>query len=269
MHLHSFVLVAMTVALLANVIEGQKPILNVCAFCDKGCLSTIQSFKTKPYIPTLVKVINSKFAASGINIAVKFNYIQKTSKVISLIKYSQKKAGKDGLTLANKNFWGHSVNFQNMIDQRGCGIGFLLSSGRDKFWSKCPKDGIATMFGACQKKGTGTIKLDGDVKKMGTLMAHEIGHLLGASHDCAEVAGSWAKMKGAFPELAKIIDPVLKNCGPGKQCDGFVMNPSPTAFQPLPGKYSACSKAYINFFLQSKKYPKLAAFYNSKCIKKQ
>jgi len=261
MNFYCLVWVATSVILLANKIEGKQ--LKVCFFCDKFCQAEIGNFKQ--YFGKIAQVATSKFQNSGIDIDVVINYMQKTKRPVPLLKYSKGKGGTAGLNLANTNFWKYSLNFQTWIDGHGCGIGFLLSSGKDRFWSKCPKVGVATMFGACQKKGTGTLKIFKDPVKMGTLLSHEIGHQLGISHDGAKIDPSFERMKKAMPQTAKIIDPILKNCGPGSG-GGFIMKPSPISGTPYPTQYSKCSKAYINFFLQTKNYPVLKQMYVSKCI---
>lgn len=197
---------------------------------------------------------------------VSISAVKYSRKSQPLKKYSNKMKGEKGLEKARILFWKN--RFEKMQKTNRCGVGFLLSSARDSFWKTCAKDGIAGVATACKTEGTGILKLTTDAERLGTLLAHEVGHQLAMSHDCDPV-DNLKPLANVSVEIAEVVNPILDNCGP-KHCKrGSIMDPAPLAYSPYPSKYSKCSRAYYNFFIKSKDIAVLDRLYNTECLSRE
>lgn len=158
-----------------------------------------------------------------------------------------------------------------------CAAGFLVQGPEDAFWKTCTKDGVAKLFGICQPYGYGLVKVEFPIEKMATLVAHELGHEFGFSHDDDEIDEPY-RLMSEDPIFKDYVTGIMENCGSENDigCDDptgvCIMDPNPTKeypknrirgkVYPYPSKYSKCSMAYLDFVIN---FPFI---YDTTCLNK-
>lgn len=254
--------VSLFLSLLAGIIfVANGNVLHVCFFCGKQCKKDAPNLET--FKEEVAAVVNKKLADSDIDMQIQIDTVKFSKKTQPIMKFSDKIKGENGLAKARIQFW--EKKFGKLQKDHGCGVGFLLSSPRDKFWKSLSKDGIAGVASACKKEGTGILKLSTDADVLGTLLSHEIGHQLSMDHDCKSV-DYLSKLASMDAGIKELVDPIIANCGPQHCVEGFIMDPAPLAYSPYPAFYSECSKAYFNFFIKSGSNALLSQMYHADCI---
>jgi len=250
--------------------------INMCFYCDDNCLAKIGG---ADHVGNFYEDIASR-VQSMLNTIYPSKYQFTTSaahkimpkKAIQFLYFKRKAdSSKNAVLLANvnENFWTYRDLYQKSMDA-GCDADFLTVSADDMLWASNyvgNVDGIANVMGMCSGYAFSAVKLNPDSTRMATLVAHELGHILGMSHDGVGDAGTDCSFGGKYAVLTAPCNRVATECTASNH--GCADGPNNCLMSESVGtetKYSTCSQAYFDWYSEMANLARNPDSYDLTCI---
>jgi len=255
--------------------------INMCYFCDSTCRTTLgmSVAATKTYLDKVTQQVQMRLQnllGSSTSI-VRHGFVhQLNPPTKSYLIFKSGKFHNKGVDLVShigNNFWrlwkpsktgGKTLN--DYFKSNGCDVNVLMVSRYDNLWIDANAgavDGAATSFGICTDFSYITVKTKNDAAEMGTIISHEIGHLLGLYHDGALNSGWVSECRDNMYSECRVLKEkcTAKDHGCEDGQGNCVMN----AAMKVETAFSECSAAYLaGFKAMIRKRPEV---YSMDCIK--
>jgi len=250
--------------------------INMCFYCDDNCLAKIGGTDNVGNyyddIASRVQTMLNTIYPSKYQFTTSAAHKIMPKKAIPFL-YFKKKAdtSKNAVLLSNvnENFWTFKGLYQQSMDA-GCDADFLTVSADDMLWASNyvgSVSGIANMMAMCSGYAFSAVKLNPDSTRMATLIAHELGHILGMGHDEAGESGMDCNFSGQYAVLNTPCNKVATECTASTHgCADGQNNCLMSASVGRETKYSTCSKAYFDWYSEMANLVRNPASYDLTCI---
>jgi len=230
--------------------------INLCILCDVKCKGRITAAGTTPtaFFTAVTTKVSKAFSTLDPDLKVTFGGVTELAQSINMMDYTSSK-DTAGFGAANLAFW------QNRIESfrsRGCDSSFAVISNEDPIFSGGSVIAIANMMAMCKSNSHGLAKYYSSKGTMAGVIAHEMGHQVGAYHD-GELNSAYANsaLRSRFAEAFAKLDEACTSSVPAmKEMYDMAVG--------VRHQFTSCSKAYYNMWRELA--GKYSPIYDTSCL---
>jgi len=251
--------------------------LDLCFFCDAVCRQKILQSgdcyrDPSAYFTKVTNLASEWISSMDMNITLRHHITVPAKMGMTYVVpfralYDSSDYGLHVLANAGDKFF--STGMMDLFQQNGCEAVFLIADTYSSIWDITSADAYANLMSMCKDNAYGIMRLSTySPYNQAALIAHEVGHMLGAFHD-GDLDNSYVRnderFRGYFGD--EIMDELNVQCDAENiQCPFWsgecLMKYS--WYQGIPSKFSGCTKAYIEMWkLTAQKWP---MFFSADCI---